>query len=144
LTKAHRISYTEVAVRLPPIARFGHVIGIALSLVCGPVVPPEHVHVAGIEGRTSSIVHSHTSDNAEAPFGRASLEPPHGDHSLAVYLTAVYDRVSRSMPQPVVPVLVINVTPQFQPIAMAHAHVVSSAHGPPRSTSVTRAPPRFS
>jgi hypothetical protein len=72
------------------------------------------------------------------------LTPPHGDHNRALYITAVYDRMLRSLPQPVVPVLVVSVTPHFRPLALVQPKVVSNTHGPPLSVRLTRAPPRLS
>jgi hypothetical protein len=58
----------------------------------------EHVHPAGIEGRTSSLVHSHLAD--VAPIGPARAYAAHGDHRLAIFLSSIYESVIRNPPIP--------------------------------------------
>jgi hypothetical protein len=58
----------------------------------------EHVHPAGIEGRTSSLVHTHLVD--VAPISRTRAYAAHGDHRLAIFLPSIYESVIRNPPIP--------------------------------------------
>jgi hypothetical protein len=74
------------------------VLALVVTLAALPLVPPEHLHRAGIEGRLAPIVHAHGWSDAVAatPHG-ASLTPWHGDHSLAITLNGELTPPSRAM-----------------------------------------------
>lgn len=72
---------------------------LVVALIGLPLLPPTHVHRAGIESRSAAIAHSHViADQATsegAPRG-ASLAPPHGNHGNAVFLVAAYEPTAGS------------------------------------------------
>lgn len=127
---------------MPSVVRFGASVVIALAVVCLPLLPPEHIHRAGIEGRTKPLVHAHALENSGATTAGTSLACPHGNHGLAIFITTVYDSVSRAASQPVL-LLAASVVfaPQLRPLGVVEANLTQSTHGPPRSVWLTRGPP---
>jgi len=69
------------------------VLVVALAVLSLQLVRAEHIHPAGIEGRTRSLVHSHLPGSATT--GRERAYAAHGDHRLAIFLAAVYELVLR-------------------------------------------------
>jgi hypothetical protein len=114
---------------------------LAFALVLGGVLPPEHMHLAGIEGRTHSIVHRHSLEGpAASPFG-TSIDG-HGDHNRALFLNTHYDSIARFMPHtPAVVNVAATITLPAGTVERIHIDEVQRAHGPPRATTPTRAPP---
>jgi hypothetical protein len=117
---------------------------LALVLVVGGLLPPEHVHAAGVEGRSRSIVHRHAvAGDVQAPSQAAVT--PHGDHDRALFLEAVYDRAARVAPDlPAVVSAAVIVAPPVHPVAPVRASDVRRTHGPPGTSRPTRAPPSLS
>jgi hypothetical protein len=121
-------------------ARLG-VAGLAIAIVCGPVLPPEHVHLAGIEGRTHVVAHSHVDESFAGPS--SSLVASHGDHGRAVFLTSVYDRTARLLvPHVMLPATALA-PPTFVASAAFQGEVVHTIHGPPGTVWLSRGPPSF-
>ena len=79
--------------------------GLVVALAALPLVPPAHVHRAGIESRSASVAHRHMVVgpvvSMPAPHG-ASLAPSHGSHAAAVFVAAAFDAadVVRVAPEP--------------------------------------------
>lgn len=122
---------------------------LVLAVTCLPLLPKEHIHVAGIEGRNKQIVHVHPVDAAAGGSDVSVLQfhgdQFHGDHGLAIFLTTVYDSVSRFAQAPTVLVATAAViAPVLQTLGVVQACTVQSAHGPPRSVWLTRGPPSLS
>jgi hypothetical protein len=118
---------------------------VVLTLLTLQSARAEHVHPAGIEGRTRSVVHTHRVDLASGNHPRASAS--HGDHRLAIFLTAVYESVVRhSFNPPNHPAL-----PRLRDQYESGTHVVgilrlSRDHAPPGVLARAcegRAPPTF-
>jgi hypothetical protein len=114
-----------------------------------PLLPAEHIHRAGIEGRTAPVVHAHFLDGpdtdvapTQAPDRHTSLKVGHGNHGLAIFLSTDYNGVSQFAAQPVALLTgIAMIVPAFNTIGSAHAGFVRYAHGPPRSVRLTRGPP---
>jgi len=126
---------------MPLSLRFGARIGLSLAIVCLPLLLPEHVHRAGIEGRTVAIVHAHPVTIMGGGDCGASLGRSHGDHGLAVFLASAYDAVRGAHPQPMVASAAPLQVPQRRQVGVAAALTLQVAHGPPGSP-FTRGPPR--
>lgn len=80
-------------------------VALVLALVGLPLVPPPHVHRAGIESRSTPVVHSHVVVDAaqdHAAAHEASLTLPHGRHANAVFLISAFDRRPAVVWMPVV------------------------------------------
>lgn len=120
----------------------------ALAVVCVPLLPSEHVHLAGIEGRTQPLAHSHALDGvgaAQTSSQGHSLVAPHGDHGLAVFVSTVYDGTSRFASRPILVVdTVVAVAPTFRSLGLIPSGQPQSTHGPPGRTWLTRGPPSLS
>ena len=71
---------------------------VVLALVALQLTRAEHVHPAGIEGRTRSLVHSHRVD--VAPTSQARAYAAHGDHRFAIFLSSIFESVIRNSPNP--------------------------------------------
>ena len=118
---------------------------VAVLAVAGlPLLPPEHVHLAGIEGRTAALVHAHEDvlgDGGDSAPG-AGLHTCHANHGLAVFLSTHYNSVSKFISQPVaVLVAHTDVAPVFRFIGIRGRLNARATHGPPGSTWLTRGPP---
>jgi hypothetical protein len=120
----------------------------ALAVACLPLLPTEHVHLAGIEGRTHALVHSHVLDVAEdLPTGSAghSLVTPHGDHGLAVFPSTVYNGTARFAHQPILLLdTLVTVAPPVRSRRSADPGRPQTTHGPPGPVWLTRGPPSLS
>jgi hypothetical protein len=69
----------------------------------------------------------------------------HGDHRLAIFLTTVYDSMSRFAAQPMLVAGVAALTAPLWPSLGAQPIAgVVSIHGPPGIVRLTRGPPAFS
>jgi hypothetical protein len=68
----------------------------AAAILCLPLLPPAHVHRAGVEGRLVPLTHAHQVEPEDlAPTRRDdSLAPPHGGHGAAIFLTTAVNRES--------------------------------------------------
>jgi hypothetical protein len=118
---------------------------LALALAVFPLLPPEHLHRAGIEGRTTSIVHAHTLQILGNTPSGTSFTQPHGNHGLAVFLTTVF----HSGPQgPSGPVLLVAasvvIAPTFRFVGLVDGALIPYPHGPPGTAWLTRGPPALS
>lgn len=129
-------------------SRFAPTIAILVALVLLPLLPPQHLHRAGLEGRTEPVVHAHLTDRSEPttpPSGTTALSSSHGDHRLAVFLNGDYttpDAAGRSaFPSAAVAVISPPMRDVQRVVPRRHAH---SIHGPPRFVSITRGPPILS
>ena len=117
---------------------------VALLLFGAPLLPMQHLHRAGIEGRTDALVHAHGLDVPSARACRTALTSGHGDHSRAVFLSG--DFTMRSGASVVAPSAAsVNLTP---PVPAEGAVVIARdaplIHGPPLRASITRGPPSAS
>jgi hypothetical protein len=129
---------------MPLIARFSTSVALTFAVAYVPMLPPEHVHRAGIEGRAEPLVHAHTFEDFYSVSSETSIAESHGDHDLALFLTSVYDRVSRKLaPQPVILAAGAAVVPHVLVADGPEANSAQSAHGPPGSAWLTRGPPSF-
>ena|SRR5688572_24506178 len=120
---------------------------LALAVVGGSLLPPQHLHRAGIEGRTESLVHAHPPDHADAAshFSETALTTGHGDHSLAVLLDGDFLASSSSAAHVSPPGAVATVVlPASKPGPVLATTGELFIHGPPRLVSVTRGPPSLS
>ena len=117
----------------------------ALAVAALPLLPPEHIHRAGIEGRTATLVHAHEDvlDGGGAPASAgAGLRTSHGDHSRAIFLSTQYNSVSRFAPPPLaIVVAAVVAAPAFRIVATAGWLNAQLTHGPPGTTWLTRGPP---
>jgi hypothetical protein len=136
---------------MPSIVRSSLFVVTAFAVTGLPQLPVEHIHRAGIEGRTTALVHAHSSDGADidqvpaTPRGHTSFRVGHGNHDLAIFLSTDYTSVLRVVPQPVAWVnLGAIVSPTFELLGSVHAHPVHWIHGPPGSVWLTRGPPSLS
>ena len=125
---------------------------LTIALLCAvtslPLVPPQHLHRAGIEGRTEPLVHVHLTDRSKpstAPSGTTALSFSHGDHRLAVFLNGDYTTpeatVGVAFPPATLGVVSLPLRDVQRVAPRRHVHRI---HGPPRFVSVTRAPPILS
>jgi hypothetical protein len=130
---------------MPLIVRVGASVVIALAMVCLPLLPPEHIHRAGIEDRTTPLVHAHALETPDTSTPGTSLVRSHGNHGLAIFLKDVYDSVPRVLSPPLLLVAATVVTvPPFRLIGLLEASLTQTAHGPPKSAWLTRGPPSLS
>ena len=113
-----------------------------------PLLPPQHLHRAGIEGRTEPLVHVHLTDRSEpsaARSGTSALSFSHGDHRLTVFLNGDY-----TTPETTVGVALPPATSGVVSLPLGDVQRIAPRrhmlriHGPPRFVSVTRAPPILS
>jgi hypothetical protein len=74
-------------------ARAPAVLIAILALVGLQLVRAAHVHPAGIEGRTTSVVHTHGVEVTSGNHTRTYAS--HGDHRLAIFLAPIYESVVR-------------------------------------------------
>jgi hypothetical protein len=104
------------------------------------MLPAEHVHLAGIEGRTHVLVHSHGED--AVPQGSSpTMVASHGDHGRAIFLTSTSDRTARLTTDHAVLSTTAPVVPMFEAAAVLHLDVAHSIHGPPGRIWLSRGPP---
>jgi hypothetical protein len=122
--------------------RLALVATLIAAVVCLPIVPPDHVHRGGIEGRSEPLVHAHSSPAPRTvPSSQPDVEASHGDHRLAVYLDSNgFSSPRFSVSAPATLVSRMYVLPL---ISVARSAPVSSVpiHGPPGPVHVTRGPP---
>jgi hypothetical protein len=127
---------------------FGLSLISALAVVFLPLLPTEHVHLAGIEGRTRPLAHGHVLDvsgTPEASPARHSLVAPHGDHGLAVFLSTVYNGTARFAHQPMLLLdTLVTVAPPIRSPKSADPGRPQTTHGPPGPVWLTRGPPSLS
>jgi hypothetical protein len=128
--------------------RFAPTIAILVAVVSLPLLPPQHLHRAGIEGRTEPLVHAHLTDRSEGPTppsGTTALSFPHGDHRLALFLNG--DCTMREaagvsgFPPATIGVISRPMRDRQRVVPRRDAHRI---HGPPRFVSITRGPPILS
>jgi hypothetical protein len=124
-------------------ARGPAVFVIVLTLLGLPASRAEHVHPAGIEGRTTSVVHTHRVDVASGNHARAYAS--HGDHRLAIFLTPIYETVVRqSSNPPNHPALLLTLYRHDSGTQVVTTLPIRPAHAPPgvlARASEGRAPP---
>jgi hypothetical protein len=108
------------------------------------LLPPQHLHRAGIEGRTEALVHAHLPDHSDeaAHVSGTALSAGHGDHSLAVLLDGDFI-ASASFGAHIWPSGAVAgvVLPTSKPGPVLAASGATFIHGPPRLLSITRGPP---
>jgi hypothetical protein len=123
-------------------------VATALAVAGLPLLPPEHVHRAGIEGRATALVHAHedVSDDGGASSARGTaLHGSHGSHGLAIFLSTQYDTAVRFAPLP--PALVtarVTAPPSAHFIGFTVQVTSHAIHGPPGPSWLTRGPPSLS
>ena len=115
---------------------------LVAAVVCLPLVPPQHVHRAGIEGRTEALVHAHAPRLAADDLQSGpALETSHGNHGLAVFLSSDYTSSSRvAISLDIAVTSAIGVLSDSVVTALRDT-VGASIHGPPRLVGITRGPP---
>ena len=124
----------------------GLAITLMVAVVCVTVCPPEHLHRAGIEGRTDALIHAHAP---QAPRSVASgsllthavLGASHGDHALAVFFSGDFIGESRAAAQPAVAGCVVLLAQKLARGRLERPRSDVLAHGPPRRPFLTRGPP---
>jgi hypothetical protein len=127
---------------MPLSVRIGLSVVVAVAVACVPLLPPEHVHLAGIEGRTTPLVHAHYLDGSHPREHGPSFTHSHGDHGLAVFLATVYDNISSFVQLPVaLPGIAVIAAPVLVVLGASSGTFVQLTHGPPRSAWLTRGPP---
>ncbi len=120
-------------------------IAMAAAFACLPLLPPEHIHLAGIEGRATALVHAHEADDFIPAHSSPSLFSWHGNHGLAIFIATVYDTASGVLSTPALPEAIDALAaPHLQFIRILRIDLTHSAHGPPRSAWLTRGPPSLS
>ena len=129
-------------------SRFPPTIAILVAVVSLPLLPPQHLHRAGLEGRTEPLVHAHLTDRSEPPAfpaGTTALNSSHGDHRLAVFLNGDYTTPERAIGSalPAGAAGVISPPTRDMPRVVARHHA-RRIHGPPRFVSIIRGPPLLS
>ena len=125
--------------------RLGVSVIVALAVGVFPLLPPEHLHLAGVEGRTTAIIHAHQVQIVDYVPSEPSLIPPHGSHGRAIFLTTVFNSDGQGPSRPVLPLVgSVVAVPQFQFIGVVQAVLIPDAHGPPGVTWLTRGPPSVS
>jgi hypothetical protein len=129
---------------LPVVVRSVLAAVTALTVASVPLLPPEHLHRAGIEGRAEPLVHAHAWEIAGSSPGSTgtTLASSHGNHGLAIFLSADYTTVSRFIPHPIALLGTITVRPlAFEFLGTVLVESAASIHGPPRDAWLSRGPP---
>jgi hypothetical protein len=114
---------------------------LVVGVVLGALLPPEHMHLAGIEGRTHSLVHRHSLTGYGSDPSATSIAA-HGSHERALVMSTFYDSVARVVthaPAVVNPTIILQ--PAAGPLEAVQTDDAQRAHGPPGSPCPTRAPP---
>jgi hypothetical protein len=115
---------------------------LAISMVSLQMLRTEHVHPAGIEGRTESLVHSHS---LVGKWGDTRARAAHGDHRLAIFLTPIYESAaahpSQSPPSATLTPGAIADDPLLGAAALMPAESDSSPPGIATHTHHGRSPP---
>jgi hypothetical protein len=127
--------------------RFAPTIAILVAVVSLPLLPPQHLHRAGIEGRTKAFVHAHLTDQSgpPTPSGTPALRVSHGDHLLAVFLNGDYLAPEAAGGPAFLPATVgVLAAPAREVQRIVPRHHAHRIHGPPRFVSITRGPPILS
>lgn len=131
-----------------PFVYRSRVVGLLLTAAVGlyPIVPPEHAHEIGEDGRHATIVHRHARPHV--------VEAPHADHeSVAVILDHDEDTtltLSVVYARPVAQKSAVS--PALTPVVWTQSRVVKTSgelvpyvehfiHGPPRAPTSLRGPP---
>jgi hypothetical protein len=115
--------------------------GLAVALTVIPLLPAEHIHLAGIEGRTHSLVHRHSLTRL-VRGDCAEIVRANGSHSRALFLRSFYDSVSRFAARvPAVVEAVSIIVPAFASVDSVQPDDGQRAHGPPGPPPPGRAPP---
>lgn len=130
-------------VRVPSGTRCGLLFILAISVFAAPLVRAEHVHPAGIEGRARALVHAHQTQ-PQAP-GEHRAHAAHGNHSLAIFLTTVYESVCKNPPAPpqaILPGAQPPADPRRDVLGSVDTHGLIQSPGPPATSASGRAPPR--
>jgi hypothetical protein len=120
---------------------------LTAAIAALPLLPPEHVHPAGIEGRSAPIAHAHAPEWDAIAGGNSStatLHAPHGNHAFAIFLSTDYTTASAFTQQPVAIVAAAPVMATMRVLGSAHIGTAQTIHGPPGSVPVTRGPPSLS
>ena len=120
---------------------------LACAVVGVSLLPPQHLHRAGIEGRTESLVHAHPPDQsgADSHVSETALSSGHGDHSLAVLLDGDFiasSSIATHASSPAAVGTVVLPTSKQGPVLAATGALF--IHGPPRLVSISRGPPSLS
>ena len=127
-----------------PCTRRAVVLVAGLAILSLQLVRAEHIHPAGIEGRTQALVHSHALGDAAADGAR--VRAGHGDHLLAIFLVPIYESVLRSSLQgassnQALPDGPCEPDPQFHAISVVQQPVDRHPPGVVAFASPGRAPP---
>ncbi len=112
--------------------------------VC-PLLPPQHVHPAGIEGRTAAIIHAHVVEFGDSARTGTSIGHSHGNHGLAIFLSTVLNSGPETTSAPVLPSeFDAVVVPPLDFVRIVDPIQIERTHGPPGTAWVTRGPPSLS
>lgn len=136
--------YTECALQTPRTVRCT---ALAVALLVGlvPLLPQEHVHLAGIEGRAHAVAHSHWLEESQSAGSMPSFAASHGDHGRAIFLTTVSDRVARLLSLPIaLAASTFFSVPALSPSGKPHVEPAHQIHAPPGHPWLTRGPPSLS
>jgi hypothetical protein len=71
---------------------------VILAVVSLQFARGDHIHPAGIEGRSQALVHNHGI--GVSGMGGARAYAAHGDHGLAIFLSPAFESVLRNLPSP--------------------------------------------
>jgi hypothetical protein len=114
---------------------------LVVGVMLGALLPQEHMHLGGIEGRTHSVVHRHSLQGSGSGPSATSIAA-HGSHERALFLSTFYDSVTRFVTHaPAVVETAIILLPAFGTLESVPVDAAHRAHGPPGSSWPTRAPP---
>jgi hypothetical protein len=117
---------------------------VAHVLLGTPLLPVQHLHRAGIEGRTEAIVHAHGPGVPAAGACRTAFSSDHGDHGRALFLTGDFTRPWAAPVAAPPAASVIIASPEPDTGAVVAASDAPLIHGPPLLVPVTRGPPSLS
>jgi hypothetical protein len=116
---------------------------VILAVVSLQFARGDHIHPAGIEGRSQALVHNHVIDVSGT--GGARAYAAHGDHGLAIFLSPTFESVLRNLPPPANHDLALPYdpaagAPSFRAIGVVPEHIFR--HPPGSIASLAeRAPP---
>jgi hypothetical protein len=128
-------------VRAPLIGRLALSLSLTAAVVSAPILPREHVHLAGIEGRTHVLVHSHADGLVASSSSAPTLVDSHGDHGRAVFITSMSDRTVRLSADHLVLPAAVSLVPAVTARSARWFDVADSSHGPPGRIWLSRGPP---
>ena len=131
----------------PMSGRFVTMMVVLAAVVSLPLLPPQHLHRAGIEGRTEPLVHAHHTSPSDSMTESPATGAPsisHGDHRLAVFANGDYTTPGHAAGSAAPPAAGVSLLPVLDARSAVLRTGDHPIHGPPRLASAGRAPPTLS